>query len=483
MKKALCVFALLLLVTACKTKQPYNTDKLTSTKPNVILFLVDDLGWTDGGVFGSDLYQTPNIDKLASEGMLFTNGYAACTVCSPTRASIMTGKYPAKLHLTDWITGHERPYAKLQIPNWNEKLDLEEITLAEVFKQKGYNTVHIGKWHLGEDEKYWPENQGFDKNIGGFSAGSPKGDGGKGYFSPYGNPRLKDGFNGEYLTERLADEAVTYIKQNKEHPFFMNYWLYNVHMPLQAKKDKIEKYKKLIKEDAHHINPTYAAMVEHMDDALGNVMTILKETGLEDNTIIVFYSDNGGLVGNNGRFRLKITDNFPLRSGKGDMYEGGVRVPLIFKWPHKIKAGTVNSTIAISPDLFPTLLNLVDKNTIMSPDIDGIDLSSVLLENTELERSAIYWHYPHYHAEGAQPYSAIRKGDWKLIQIFENNEIELFNLKEDLGETNNVASQYPEKTKELLSNLENWRVTVMAQMPTPNKNYNPEKEALGSPKK
>ncbi len=432
-------------------------------KTNVILFLVDDMGWTDASCLGSDLYKTPHLDKLVSDGMMFTNGYASSTVCSPTRASIVTGKYPASLRLTDWIEGHQKPFAKMKIPKWNQKLDIEEVTIAEMFKKNHYKTIHLGKWHLGEDPKYWPEHQGFDINIGGYSAGSPKADGGQGYFSPYHNPRMSNGNKGEYLTDRLANEAVSFIKKNKTKPFFMNLWLYNVHMPLQAKKEVVQKYKSKINKGMTHNNATYAAMIEHMDDALGAVVQALKETGLENNTIVVFHSDNGG--------HLKPTSNAPLRSGKGDLYEGGVRVPLVFKWPLKIKAGAVSNELAISADIMPTLLSLVNNKYKMPKGVDGIDLSPALLEHKKLDREAIYWHYPHYHKGGAKPYSAIRKGDWKLIQIYEEDMLQLYNLKEDLGETKNVAIQNTKKVKELLQDLNQWKQDVGAQLPTPNPDY------------
>ncbi|NJB82083.1 sulfatase [Wenyingzhuangia aestuarii] len=466
MKNTILLFAIVFtfLFNSCKSN---SSSKDNRPKPNVVFFLVDDMGWTDASVFGSDLYQTPNIDQLVSDGMSFTNAYASCTVCSPTRASIMTGKYPARLYVTDWIEGHEKPYAKLKIPEWNQKLDLDEVTLAEMFQKNGYKTVHLGKWHLGEDAKYWPENQGFDKNIAGFSAGSPKADGGKGYFSPYNNPRLSDGEKGEYLTDRLAKEAVAYIQKHKKEPFFMNLWLYNVHMPLQAKKEVVQKYKALVKKGMTHQNATYAAMIEHMDTALGTVVKALKENGLEENTILVFHSDNGG--------HLLPTKNTPLKSGKGDVYEGGVRVPLIFKWPNKIKAGVVTETVAISADVFPSLMGLTNSFVKSPRNIDGVDLSPLLLNKGVVKRDAVYWHYPHYHPGGAKPYSAIRKGDWKLIQVFEHDTLELYNLKTDIGETTNLATKYPEKTEELVKDLETWRKSVNAQMPTVNKDYNPEK--------
>ncbi|WP_019991187.1 sulfatase [Rudanella lutea] len=460
-------------------KRPERKTQTTAPgKPNVILILVDDLGWTDLGAYGSDLYQTPNVDALAKDGIRFTDAYSACTVCSPTRASLMTGKYPARLHCTDWIAGHKKPYAKLQVPDWTMYLADSEYTLAEAMKDNGYTTAHIGKWHLGEAEKNWPERHGFDLNLAGWSAGSPVANGGKGYFSPYANPRLTDGPAGEYLTERLADEAAQFIRTNKDKPFFLNYWLYQVHTPLQAKKEKIEKYKALVKAGNHHINPTYAAMVEHMDEALGKVVRTLKETGQYENTILIFYSDNGGLRGNYENGRKTVTDNFPLRSGKGDVFEGGVRVPLIISWPAKIKADRESNVPAISPDIYPTVLSLTGGKVkpSLQPVLDGVDLSGLLLANKTPNRKAIFWHYPHYHLEGAKPYSAVRMGDWKLVEVFEQDSLQLFNLKQDIGETRNLANTNPAKTKELHNALIAWRKQVGAQMPTKNPNHDPAKE-------
>jgi arylsulfatase A-like enzyme len=416
------------------------------TQPNVIFILVDDMGWKDTGVYGSDFHLTPNIDKLAADGVQFTNGYSACTVSSPTRASVMTGKYPARLHITDWIEGHKFPQAKLKVPDWTMYLPAEEFTMAEAFKAAGYTTAHIGKWHLGEQEKDWPEFHGFDLNIGGWSKGSPalnKARGQNGYFSPYGNPRLKDGPEGEYLTERLADEACTFVEKQRSEPFFLNLWFYNVHTPLQAKQDKVDRYTALVDSSALQMNPVYAAMVEHVDDAVGRLVATLKKLNLYDNTLIVFTSDNGGLIGNG---RRKVTNNSPLRLGKGQMYEGGVRVPLILKQLKQKAAGAVNSTPVMSIDFLPTfvdLLNLpVDKS--VQRGFDGTSIKPLLQEKpSALKRKALYWHYPHYHTEGATPYSAVRWGDWKLIHSIETNTYELYNLKEDIGETNNLAATQP----------------------------------------
>jgi arylsulfatase A-like enzyme len=452
-------------------------EKEADSKPlNAVLFVVDDMGWKDVGAYGSDFYQTPNIDRLAADGILFDNAYSSCTVCSPSRASIMTGKYPATLNLTDWIEGWKYPKAKLSIPDWTKHLDLSETTLAEVLQNAGYKTAHLGKWHLGEDEKYWPKNQGFDVNYGGWSKGRPNRDkkiGAKGYFAPYGNPRLSDPKGEEYLTERLATEASQFIEEEKDNPFFLNFWFYNVHTPLQARKEKIEKYETLIDPDKNQKNPIYAAMVEHVDEAVGQVVQKLKEKNLYDNTIIIFTSDNGGLIGNANK---KVTDNFPLREGKGGIYEGGVRVPLIIKMPDNQSAGRQRSTPVTSIDYMPTLIDFLDLEVPkgLQAEMDGISLLPIL-ENIDdtLERGSIYWHYPHYHRQGATPYSAVRNGEWKLIHVLESDTYELYNLKEDIGEQNDLSKKYPEIEERLKKDLNNWRKKVGAQMPAPNPNYNP----------
>tara|TARA_B100000809_G_scaffold266930_1_gene333184 strand:- start:21431 stop:22861 length:1431 start_codon:yes stop_codon:yes gene_type:complete len=453
--------------------------KSQKKKQNVLLILVDDLGWTDLGSFGSDLYQSPNVDKLASEGVRFTNSYSSCTVCSPTRASIVTGKYPARLHVTDWIEGHKYPWAKLNVPDWTMYLKDQEYTIAEAFKDAGYKTAHFGKWHLGEKEKNWPENHGFDINIGGWLKGAPnlkKKQGLNGYFSPYGNPRLEDGPEGEYLTERLANDVSTYIGENKDSPFFINLWFYNVHTPLQAKQDKIDKYKGLINDQSRHQNPTYAAMVEHMDDAVGKVIAQLKEQGLYDNTIILFSSDNGGLIGNNPKKR--ITNNTPLKQGKGGIYEGGTRVPTIIRLPKSKLKGKEIAIPIISMDYYPTLVDLAGIATEKTKEqtLDGKSLAPLLRDEKILDRKTVFWHYPHYHQQGGVPYSAVRMGDWKLIENFETNAFELYNLKKDIGEQQNLINKHPKKVAELKAVLQEWRTEVKAQYPTPSKNFIPNKK-------
>jgi len=445
-----------------------------------VIFLVDDLGWTDLGCYGSEYYLTPNVDRLASEGIRFTEAYAACTVCSPTRASILTGKYPARLQTTDWISGHLRPYAEYRIPDWKMYLDPEETTIAEALSARGYRTAHIGKWHLGEKEENWPEHHGFQTNIGGWKKGAPNLKQSRGgYFSPYFNPRLQDGPEGEYLTERLASEARVFIDKNKNAPFFLNLWLYNVHTPLQARADRIAAFQRSLDSTRLQANPTYAAMVSHMDDALGEVVDALKEAGVYENTIIVFTSDNGGLIGSRDRSNpsLSVTSNAPLRSGKGDMYEGGVRVPLIVSWPGGgIKGGGTSEALSISMDLYPTLLSLAGMKSENPPDIDGEDLSQVLIRGGAIGRDEIFWHYPHYHAEGAIPYSAIRKGDWKLVRTYGAEGAELYDLSTDIGEQYNLAEIHPAKTSELLRRLDEWKTQVGAQEPVPNPDYDPDRQ-------
>lgn len=443
-------------------------------KPNVVFILVDDLGWTDVTYNGSQYYQTPHIDSLAKKGVVFTNAYSACTVSSPTRASVLTGKYPATINCTDWITGHIKPYAKLQVPDWTMYMDTSEYTMAEAFKDAGYITAHIGKFHLGEEDTYWPENQGFDVNIGGWKKGQPHS-----YFSPYKNPRLSDGPEGEYLTERLAIEACNYITQNKDTTFFLNLWFYNVHTPLQAKQETIEKYKAIVDSSYMQRNPTYAAMVEHTDDAIGKVVAELEKQGLMENTIIVFTSDNGGLVGNPN---AQVTSNLPLRSGKGSMYEGGVRVPAFIVAPGVSTPGLKCDEPIILIDYFPTLMELtaIECSNQVKKGFDGKSVVSLLKPQGTIDRNAIFWHYPHYHPGGSVPHSVVRKGKWRLLHNIYTGEYELYNLEKDIGEKQNLADTEVEIKEELIQELENWKEKVDAQMPLPNPDFDKEKEDLFS---
>lgn len=445
--------------------------------PNVILILIDDMGWTDLSCYGSKFYETPNIDKLAASGTRFTNGYSACTVCSPTRAAVMTGKYPARLHITDWIAGHNRPFAKLKPPEWQQHLPLEETTIAEVFQKAGYVTCHIGKWHLG-DEAYWPLTQGFDINIGGNHRGQPPS-----YFFPYERngiklPGLAEGKPDEYLTDRLTDEAIAFVMANREKPFFLYLPHYGVHTPLQAKPEKIAKYQAKAKAqvDNPQHNATYAAMIESLDEGIGRLMEHLDVLMLRENTIVIFTSDNGGLELN------QVTDNAPLRDGKGSAYEGGVRVPFIFSHPAEVKAGTVSDAPVMSLDLLPTL-NVSCRLGHSERAWNGVDMWGALGGRGGTLRDALFWHYPHYHPGGATPYGAVRVGDWRLVEFFEDNRVELYNLREDIGETRDLAIANAAKRGELLSRLQAWRKKVGAQMPLANPDYNATKDAERPAKK
>jgi arylsulfatase A-like enzyme len=438
----------------------------TPQRPNVILILSDDLGWTDIGCFGSDYYQTPNLDRLATQGMKFTQAYSACTVCSPSRAAILTGKYPARLHLTDFISGHRFSWAKLKPPEWTQHLPLEERTLAEALKAEGYATAHIGKWHLGQ-QPYYPEHQGFDRNIGGTFRGQPPG-----YFSPYRIETLPDGPPGEYLTDREADEAVKFVESNRNRPFFLYLANHAVHNPVQAKADVIRKYEAR-PAGAHHKKAAYAAMIDSMDASAGKVLAKLDELGLSDHTIVIFTSDNGGLMQN--------TSNDPLRVGKGSAYEGGVRVPLIVRWPGHTRPGSKCDAPVMGIDLYPTLLEMTGAKRERGQVIDGESLVPLCAQTGSLKRKSIFWHYPHYHKGGATPYSAVRQGDWRLVEFQEDGHVELYNLAQDIGEKENLAEKMPAKTRELRRTLDLWRRDVGAQLAVPNPNYDPAKsQQVGS---
>ncbi len=450
------------------------------TRPNVIFILIDDLGWTDVGCFGSDLYQTPNVDRLAREGMRFTDAYAACTVCSPTRAAVMTGKYPARLHLTDWIAGHKRPFAKLQIPNWTMYLPHEEVTLAEALKPGGYFTAHVGKWHLGP-RGYWPEDQGFDVNVAGYDAGAPPT-----YYWPYRrgqrqllNLPLTEETKGQYLTDRLGDETVKLLRTKAREPFFFYLATYQVHTPIQPKKEYVPYYESRVRAQGKHTNPNYAAMVQSADELVGKVLRTLDELGLAERTVVFFTGDNGGLSHIYGQKRGP-TDNRPLRLGKGSAYEGGVRVPLIVRWPGVTRPGSVCHEPVLSIDYYPTILEItgLPGDAKHNASVDGVSLVPLLKDpSATLDREAIYWHYPHYHPGGATPYGAIRAGQWRLVEFYEDEHVELYNLKEDIGESHDLAAEMPEKAAELRQKLHRWREQVGAQMPVPNPQYDAEKDA------
>ncbi|MCX6848721.1 MAG: sulfatase [Verrucomicrobia bacterium] len=445
--------------------------------PNIIVMLIDDMGWTDLGCYGSKYYETPHIDQLAKDGMRFTQAYSACTVCSPTRAAMLTGKSPARLHITDWIAGHVPSNGRLLIPNWTMKLPLEEETIAERLKTKGYATASIGKWHLGEEESY-PTKHGFDVNIGGMHIGSPPS-----YFSPYKIATLPDGPKDEFLSDRLTDEAVKFIDKNKEKPFFVYLPHYGVHTPIMGKPEVISKYQAK-KAAGGHSNPVYAALVESIDDSVGKLRAKLNELKLAENTIFIFTSDNGGLSGtvNANGWSRGPTDNSPARLGKGSAYEGGVHIPLIVSWPGLVKPGSTCDVPVITYDHVPTLLAATQTALKKDQVVDGESLLPLLGGTDTLAREAIYWHYPHYHPGSATPYSAIREGDWKLIYFHEDSHVELYNLKLDAGEVDNRAPFDSVRALQLRDKLMAWLKDTGAQIPERNLKYDPDKP-LNEPRK
>lgn len=441
-------------------------------KPNVVLILADDLGWTDIAPFGSDLHETPALAQLARDGMKFTQNYSACSVCSPTRAALMTGKYPARLHVTDWIPGSMPDNPKLLVPDWTKYLPTEETTIAQVFQRAGYATAIIGKWHLakvGTKESY-PEAFGFDLNIAGTDKPQPST-----YYAPYKIPTLQpEGREGEYLTDRLGDEAVKWIESVKDQPFFLYLPHFAVHLPLQGRADLTDKYKRKLADKGgpggplNHKNPAYASMTEAMDQAIGRVRAKLDELKLTGRTIIIFTSDNGG--------RVPTTSNVPLRLGKASAYEGGVRVPLIVSWPGVTRPGSVSDAPVITMDLFPTLVEVAGlPSNAARTAVDGMSLAPVLRGGTRAGRD-LFWHYPHhqhYQLGGAMPYGAIRAGDFKLVEFFNDMHVELYNIRNDIGEQRDLARAMPEKAAELRTRLQAWRKEIGAQMPTPNPKHDP----------
>jgi len=446
-----------------------STPKAANETPNIILMLVDDLGWRDVGFMGSTYFETPNLDRLAAKSMVFTSAYASCAVSSPTRSSVMTGKYPSRLGITDWIRARfqpdvagageqggydENPGREFRTPANASQLELEEITIAEYLKTKGYFTCHLGKWHLGREE-FYPEFQGYDLNIAGSDFGQPLN-----YFDPYRNkdgvgfPNFAPRKEGEYLTDRLADEVSAVIAGHKDKPFFISMCYYTVHTPLMAKEEMIEKYRQKTVTDGQK-NPVYAAMVESLDQAAGKLIRSLEENKLMDNTVIVFMSDNGGLLGS--------TDNAPLRSGKGYPYEGGIRIPMFIYWSGVVNQGSTCSVPVSSIDFVPTICSIAGISHHNS-DIDGRDLTP-LLRGEKMEQVPLFWHFPHYRGKDVVPYSIIRDGDWKLIKRYEGRTFELFNLEADPSETTDLSDSEHKKVKELDSMLVKWLENTNARMP------------------
>lgn len=452
-------------------------------RPNVVFFLVDDLGWADLGCYGSTFHLTPNIDALAERGVRFSQAYAASPVCSPTRASILTGRHPVQVDITDWIPGVDRgDNADVRFKHIADRddLDLDEVTIAEHLRDRAnYQTFFIGKWHLGE-EGHYPTDQGFDVNVGGCSKGSPPG----GYYAPFKNPSLPDRDDDDYLTTRLTDEAVTLIDSaDRDRPFFLMFSYYNVHAPIQPDKRTIDQYRKTAKERFPHPapsirsrgaisrasqdNPEYASMVTAVDTSVGQVLKALEENELANETIVFFFSDNGGLCTLSSR-RTKNdrggpTSNLPLRSGKGWCYEGGIREPLIVSAPNQF-APAVCDTPVISTDLMPTILDLVGLTPSNDKPIDGISLKSLLGGGSIVDRD-LHWHYPHYHGSGWTPGAAIRSGKWKLIEFYETDETELYDLENDLGEQHDLAEVEVDVKDRLKRSLKDWQTRHNARMP------------------
>lgn len=497
---------------------------------NIVFFLVDDMGWMDLGCYGSTFYDTPNIDQFAAEGVRFTNAYAACHVCSPSRASILTGKYPATLHLTDWLPGRpDLPSQKLLNADIHQHLPYGEVTIAEALREHGYNTAIIGKWHLGMDPS-GPVEHGFDLHIPeGWNPCCPPG---SGYHAPWDLKGLEN-VEGDYLTDRLTDEALIYIEGNRDKPFFLFLSHFAVHDPIEGRLDLVERYDEklkhidpeqgvayilegnpddpetLILEELNSLigdpeyseyrvfpnnvvkikqfqdNTQFAGMVESVDESLGRVLSKLEDLGLAENTIVIFFSDNGGMSAANfwdperiipeaELDRAYSTSNLPLRGGKGWLYEGGIREPMIVRWPGKSKAGSVCEVPVISNDFFPTIMEMLRFPSPPGVNFDGVSLVPLLTGKDKLDRDAIYWHFPHYSNHGMQsPGGAIRAGDYKLLEYFENNTVQLFNLKTDIGEQHDLSESEPEKVARLRGMLHKWRRGIHAQMMPPNPAYEP----------
>ena len=433
---------------------------------NIVVIVVDDLGISDLGcyglAYGNTFHETPNVDRLAAEGMRFTEAYAAAAVCSPTRAALMTGKYPVRTGITDWIPGEKQPTDRaVCCPSTARHLALPEVTLAEAFGEAGYRTAFIGKWHLG-GEGSLPTDQGFDTNVAGCNWGQPRGPGR--YHYPFGEEMVNlAGEPGDYLTDRLTDEAIAVVRGEADRPFLLYLAFYTVHTPLDAKEEVLEQF--LGKEPSEHWqNARYAAMVKSMDDNVGRLFQTLEDEGIADNTLVIFTSDNGGHT---------VTSNYPYREHKGDPYEGGIRVPFIVRWPGVTPAGSACDVPVISMDVYPTLLEMAALPLRPAQHVDGISLAPLLRgETAALPRKALYWHFPHFrHNAPAMPGGAVRRGDWKLIERYETGDLELYNLKADIGEQNNLATAMPAKAGTLRRMLATWRRETGAIMPQPTSDF------------
>ena len=452
---------------------------ISKKKTNFVFFLVDDMGMMDLGTYGSTFHETPNIDQLAKTGMKFNYGYAACPVCSPTRASIMTGRHPVRVDITDWIPGSSNNKKnKLLHPEDRDNLALKEVTIAEELKSHGYQTFFAGKWHLG-NEGHWPTDQGFDINIGGHHRGSPPG----GYYAPWNNPALEAKKKDEYLTERLTEESTRFLeKRNQDKPFLLYLSYYNIHTPIQPYRKHIDHYQKKAEKfsgttptEQEHLgqtrmrqdNPALASMVAAVDDSVGTLLAKLNELGLSDDTVVIFFSDNGGL---STKPKMGPGSNSPLRAGKGWLYEGGVREPTIIRAPGVTQAGSVSNQPMVSMDFFATMLELAGLPLRPNLHMDGRSLLPELKGKKGKPRP-LYWHYPHYHGSTWKPGASIREGDWKLIKFYDQEKVELYNLKKDPSEKKDLAKKNSAKSKELENKLLAWQKQMNAKLPKPNPNY------------
>ncbi|MEM7012605.1 MAG: sulfatase [Verrucomicrobiota bacterium] len=430
-------------------------------RPNVLFILADDLGWMDLACQGNPNLETPNLDQFAAEGIRFTDAYASAPVCSPTRAAIMTGDAPARLHITNHLPHQDRftpEDSKLLPAEMRDHLPLESTTIAErLCEDAGYAAAFIGKWHLykGKEHQYAPQHQGFDINIGGCSFGGPPT-----FFDPYRIDHLENRKEGEYLPDRLADETISFMREQsqKGKPFFASLFLYTVHWPMEAPADLIAKYKDRPLEG--YRDHRYAAMIEAMDNSLGRVFAAIDELGIREETFVVFTSDNGPFGG--------VGDARPLRADKGHLYEGGIRVPLIVRWPGKIEAKQESTEPVILTDFYPTMLDVAGLEPRSDYSGDGANLVPLLTKGTEPKREAIFWHYPNFafHKDNKLG-SAVRMGDFKLLEFFEDDNIELYNLKDDIGEKRNLADEQPELAQKMRQQLQDWRKATGAKMPRP----------------
>jgi arylsulfatase A len=432
---------------------------------NVLFILMDDLGWSDTQPYGNGFIDTPNLARLASESVRFTNAYAACPVCSPTRASILTGQYPARLHLTDWIPGRKQwPYARLLAPAFEQQLPADAATIPETLRPAGYRSAAIGKWHLG-GAGHLPTDRGFDVNIAGTAAGQPPT-----YFGPLELPGLKLE-PGEFLTERLTLEGGRFLDENRGRPWFLYQAHFTVHMPLEARKDVIEKYRK---RNVRDVDPIYCAMVESADDSVGRLLKSLDDAGLSQQTAVFFFSDNGG-VRYQGRRKPPVTNNSPLRAGKGHLYEGGIREPLMVRWPGMTHGGALCEQPVSSVDFAPTICEITGTRPRFT---DGVSLAGALRGGKSPERP-LFWHYPHYSDQGGAPGGAVRLGDWKLIEFYEDGRLELFHLPDDPGEKRNLVRKNTRLAKKLHDLLRGWRAEVKASMPLQNPGYDASRASEG----